>query len=120
VQLEPLVEEALAGDVGVDAEDVGRAGRFDQAVKFVFVRAASAQPLAQRMRGIDAAREQVEREPAALVVERGLVGERRRAARIANSLRRLNRLLPNARIAKSVARNAATYHRWNCRAMATR
>jgi len=81
MQLEPLVEEALAGDVGVDADDVGRAGGVHERVELVLARTAAAQPFAQRMRASDAAGEQVEREPAALVVEGRLVGECRRASR---------------------------------------
>ncbi len=74
VQFQPIVQETLAGDVGVDADDVGRTGRLAQAHEFILPGAAAAQPGPQRMPLIDPAAQQVERQPAALVVEGGLVG----------------------------------------------
>ncbi len=81
VQLQPIVQEPLAGDVGVDAHDVGWARRFPQARKLIFPRAAAAQPVPQRMPLVDVSAQQVERQPTALVVEGGLVGQGGRRSR---------------------------------------
>ena len=87
VAVEPMIEEPLARHVGVDAEHVGRARRVEKLAQRGLLDAELLQRAPERVRRIHPACEQVEAEPAALVLEPGLVGEPRRAAHVAEVFR---------------------------------
>jgi hypothetical protein len=74
--LEAVVEVAVAGDVVVDAEQVGRGALALQGVEERGGGSPRAGGAIQRVLAVDAAVEQVEAEPAALVLEVGLVARR--------------------------------------------
>src|SRR5690606_12100846 len=74
-----LIEIAIAGDVVIDADDVGGGGAIGKPAELVFVESQPEEKTADRMMPVDLAAQQVEGEPAAGVVEVGLVLERRSA-----------------------------------------
>jgi hypothetical protein len=83
---EPRVEEALARQVVVHPHDVGGAGRLGEGVQLGRIHAGAAHEIVpHRVAGGEAPGEQVDREPAALVLPRRLPGERRRRVRLARS-----------------------------------
>ena len=79
VALDALVEEAVAREVVVDADQVGRAGRLEEGVELRLAHPPAHEPRPHRVPAVDAPEEEVERQPAPLVLQLGLVGERRRA-----------------------------------------
>ena len=79
VALRTVIEPALAGDVVIDADDVGRAGILAEPQELVGRDAGPGQVVPQRVLGADHAAQQVPRQPAALVVELGHVRQLGRA-----------------------------------------
>ena len=79
VAVGPLVEKALAGEVVVDADDVGRPVGFEEQVEFGFADAVVEEDAVPGVLAIDMAAEQVEAQPAPSVLVPRLIAERRRA-----------------------------------------
>jgi hypothetical protein len=75
IEIKPLVEIALAGQIMVDADDVGRGAAVEEARQLVFGDAAALQDAMPFVTGTDATGEQVEAEPAPLVLVARLVSE---------------------------------------------
>lgn len=82
-----VIEEAIAGDVVVEPDEVRDAGILAEVIEVVRVQPVADEPPAQRMIGPYAPCEQVEAEEPARVLVVGLVGERRRRVDRAEVLR---------------------------------
>ena len=83
IALGAMIEPALAGDVVIGADDVGRAGIVAEPENVGRIGAAAQQIVPERMVGADHAAEQVPAQPAAFVVELGDVGQFGRAVGLA-------------------------------------
>ena len=77
VVLDPVVKKPVARHIVIDAHHIGRAGRIGQRVQLGFTDAVSKQVGPQRVSRDDAAAQQIKRQPAAGVLELGLVTQRR-------------------------------------------
>src|SRR3954470_20552103 len=84
IALDTMVEEALTGDVVVDANNVGSAGIRDERVEFVRRSAVANEIGPKRMSPVEAASQEVEAKPAPVVVELGLILKRRGAVGMAD------------------------------------
>jgi hypothetical protein len=77
IEMEPVIEEPLTGEIVVDAEQVGLRLAAGEGRDLVPADAGPDQQPVLAVRRIDAAAEQIEAEPAALVLEFRLVAQRR-------------------------------------------
>jgi hypothetical protein len=84
ISVDAVVEKAFAGEVRVQADHIGRAWRLREPHQFRLARTVIKEVLPERMAGRHATGEQVEAEPAPLVLELGLVAQAPRAADMAD------------------------------------
>ena len=77
IQIEALVQQAIAGQVVVDRDDRGRTGLLRKRLQLFCCHPRLNDVIVERMLGLEATREQVEPQPAPLVLESSLVGEAR-------------------------------------------
>jgi hypothetical protein len=78
VAAQALVEEALAREIVIDADDVGGGVALEEQLEVGLGHAGVDEPAPERVLAVDASAQEVEGEPAALVVVLGLIGELRR------------------------------------------
>jgi hypothetical protein len=77
IEAEPVVQETLAGQIMVDADDVGPALAAFESLHLLPADAGAGQDVVPIMLRSDASAEQIEAEPAPLILMRRLVTERR-------------------------------------------